>query len=105
MHKFSVAVGVVLGLSLTVAAAQGTLETDEQKTLYALGIALGTNIGPFGLSAEELSVVESGLRDSVLGNEPKVDMQVYGPKIQAFGSQRAAVRSSDGRKTKLRHVC
>jgi FKBP-type peptidyl-prolyl cis-trans isomerase FkpA len=78
---------------VTIAAAQGTLETDEDKTLYALGMALGTNIGPFELSAEELAIVESGIRDSVLGAEPKVDMQVYGPMIQALANSRAAARA------------
>lgn len=94
MHKISFAVGVALSLGLTLATAQGTLETDEQKTLYALGIALGSNVGPFGLSADELVIVESGIRDAVLGSEPKVDMQVYGPKIQALGNARAAARSA-----------
>jgi FKBP-type peptidyl-prolyl cis-trans isomerase FkpA len=94
MHKISIAVGVALSLGITVAAAQGTLESEEQKTLYALGLAVGSNIGPFGLSPDELLVVESGIRDAVLGSEPKVDMQVYGPKIQALASSRAAARSA-----------
>jgi len=94
MHKISIAVGVALSIGITVAAAQGTPETEAQKTLYALGIAVGSNVGQFGLSPEELLVVESGIRDAVLGNEPKVDMQVYGPKIQELANSRATVRSA-----------
>ena len=90
MHKLSVATAVVLSLSASVVAAQGALETDEEKTLYALGMALGSNIGQFSLSADELAVVESGIRDAVLGNEPQVDMQVYGPMIQGLADSRAA---------------
>jgi hypothetical protein len=90
MYKLSVATAVALSLSASVVAAQGALETDEDKTLYALGMALGSNIGQFSLSADELAVVESGLRDAVLGNEPQVDMQVYGPQIQALANSRAS---------------
>jgi len=94
MRKIPIATAVVLSLGVTVAAAQGALETDEDKTLYALGVALGTNVGPFELSPEELAIVESGFRDSVLGGEPKVDMQVYGPMIQALANSRAGARAA-----------
>lgn len=90
MHRYSIAAAVALSLAVSVVAAQGALETDEEKTLYALGVAVGSNISNFSLSADELAIVESGLRDAVLGNEPAVDMQVYGPQIQAFASSRAA---------------
>jgi len=94
MHKLSVATAVALSLSASVVAAQGALETDEDKTLYALGMALGSNIGQFSLSADELAVVQSGMRDAVLGNEPQVDMQLYGPRIQALADSRAAAGAS-----------
>ena len=94
MHKISVAVPFVLSVFVTVASAQETLETEEDKTLYALGVALGANIQPFALSADELSIVESGIRDSVLGSEPRVEMEVYGPLIQALANSRAATRAT-----------
>jgi FKBP-type peptidyl-prolyl cis-trans isomerase FkpA len=94
MRRTSIAAFLSLSLCATLTAAQGTLDTDEEKTLYALGIAVGTNVQQFALSAAELSIVESGIRDSVLGNEPKVDMQTYGPQIQSLASARAAARSA-----------
>ena len=94
MHKISIAAALALSLCATMATAQGTLETDEDKTLYALGTALGANIQPFALSAAELSIVESGIRDSALGSEPRVDMEVYGPLIQALADSRAAAAST-----------
>lgn len=72
------------------AAPEAALQTDDDKTLYTLGIALGRNIEPFGLTADELEIVTQGLRDSVLGNEPKVALEVYGPRIQALAQQRAS---------------
>ena len=95
MYKMTVAVALALNLCATVASAQEGLETDDDKTLYALGIALGTNIQSFALSPAELSIVESGIRDSVLGSEIQVDMNVYGPRIQTFADARSAARSSE----------
>ncbi len=95
MHKLLVATAVALSLSASVVAAQEALETDEERTLYALGMALGSNIGQFSLSAEELAIVQSGLGDAVLGNEPRVDMQVYGPQIQALANSRASAGAAE----------
>ena len=86
MHKISIAAALALGLCATVATAQDALETEEEKTLYALGVAVGTNIQPFALSAAELSIVESGIRDAALGSQARVDMEVYGRLIQALAS-------------------
>ena len=94
MHKISIAAALALSLCATVATAQGTLETDEDKTLYALGIALGANVQPFALSAAEFSIVEAGIRDAAHGSEPKVDMEIYGPLIEEFANFRAATNST-----------
>ena len=63
-------------------------QTDEQKTIYALGVAISSNIGQFNLTADEVALVADGLRDGVLGNTPKVDMQTYGPRIQFLADER-----------------
>ena len=66
------------------------LDTDEQKTLYALGIALSRNVSPFNLTADELKLVQAGFADGVLGKEKKVDLDTFGPKIQQLATTRAA---------------
>jgi len=72
------------------AAMSSSLESDEQKLLYALGVAMSQGLGAFGLSEEELTTVQQGLTDAVLKREFKVDMQVYGPRIQEFAQERVA---------------
>lgn len=67
-----------------------SLETEDQKILYAVGIAMSQNLGAFALTAEELAMVQQGMADGVLKRDPKVDMQSYGPKIQAFAQARVA---------------
>jgi FKBP-type peptidyl-prolyl cis-trans isomerase FkpA len=96
MHKVSTAAALGLCLSAAAAAAlaQPALETDQEKTLYALGVALGDNIRQFDLSAAELATVAAGINDAALGNELKVDMEVYGPKIQELVDDRAATRTT-----------
>ena len=56
--------------------------TDEQKTLYALGLAISQSLGIFSLTEAELDLVKSGLTDGVLKRPQKVDLQAFGPKIQ-----------------------
>jgi FKBP-type peptidyl-prolyl cis-trans isomerase FkpA len=72
-------------------ASAGTLATEEDKTLYALGLALGLNIADFGLSARELDLVKRGLNDAASGATQEVDIKVYGPKVRdlAMAKQKA----------------
>jgi len=73
--------------SFTVAAAPEP-KSDEQKTLYSLGLILSREISTFNLSEAELDMVKSGLTDGVLGKERKVDLNTYGPKIQQLQTAR-----------------
>jgi len=74
------------------AAAPPELKTEEQKTLYALGLVLAQNLGAFALNATELEIVKAGLTDGVTNKDKKVDLQTYGPKIQEL--QRARVTAA-----------
>jgi FKBP-type peptidyl-prolyl cis-trans isomerase FkpA len=71
-------------------AAAAELASDEQKTLYALGVALSQSLGDFALSESELEIVKSGISDGVLKRPLKVDMQTFGPKLQQLAQARAA---------------
>jgi FKBP-type peptidyl-prolyl cis-trans isomerase len=69
-------------------AAAPTLETEEQKTLYALGATLARNLAPFGLSPDEIEILAAGLTDAAAGRPPRVDLEAYRPKIDAFAAER-----------------
>jgi len=62
---------------------------DQHDTFYALGVAMSQGLAQFHLSADELSAVQEGLSDGVLGKETKVDLQEYAPKLQALAQERA----------------
>jgi FKBP-type peptidyl-prolyl cis-trans isomerase len=76
-------------------AAAGDGMTDDQKTIYALGLALARNLEPFNLNAAELSTLEQGLRDGALGVAPKVSLEEEAPKIQAFAKGRASAGAAE----------
>jgi len=65
-------------------------KTEEQKTVYALGLMLGRNIGVFNLTPEELELVKAGLSDSINKKKPAVEVETYGPKLDALARSRSA---------------
>ncbi|HLK11475.1 MAG TPA: FKBP-type peptidyl-prolyl cis-trans isomerase [Candidatus Binatia bacterium] len=69
-------------------------KTDDQKTLYAIGLILSNNLSIFKLTPAELDLVQAGLADGVLGHERKVDLQTYGPKVQEMAQARAAAAAA-----------
>jgi FKBP-type peptidyl-prolyl cis-trans isomerase FkpA len=71
-------------------AAAPEITTDEQKTLYTLGLALSRSLGGFTLSEAELEIVKLGLTDGVLQREPKADPQLFMPKVQELQKSRTA---------------
>lgn len=67
-------------------------QSEEDKIFYALGLALSANVAQLDLTESELTLVQAGLADGVLGREPQVSLQEYGPRIQgAMQARMAAV--------------
>lgn len=61
--------------------------TDEQKTIYALGLSIARSLKPFSLSAPELDIVKQALSDAE-ANKPAVPLETWGPKIQELADAR-----------------
>jgi FKBP-type peptidyl-prolyl cis-trans isomerase FkpA len=75
----------------STAAAKATppvLSTDEQKTVYALGLQMYRSLAQFDLSPAEVELIKRALGDAAAG-KPAVDVNEWGPKFQAFGQTRA----------------
>ncbi len=67
------------------------VETEEEKILYALGLAIAQNsLEPFKgqFSDAEIAVVMQGFADAVKGGEPIVSLQEFGPKINPMLQER-----------------
>jgi FKBP-type peptidyl-prolyl cis-trans isomerase len=104
MSKASLAAVLALGAYGAAAMAQAPLDSDQDKTLYALGVAIGSNVKSFGLTSKELEIVEAGLGDTVLGKDSRVDMQVYGPKIQQLADARTAAAAATEKKASAAYL-
>jgi FKBP-type peptidyl-prolyl cis-trans isomerase FkpA/FKBP-type peptidyl-prolyl cis-trans isomerase FklB len=91
-------VGLVLGSLVPAVASGAEPKTDEQKTLYALGVVISRNLASFNLSAADLEHVQAGLADGVLHKEPKVDLQAYGPRIQVLQAARVTSTAAGEKK-------
>jgi FKBP-type peptidyl-prolyl cis-trans isomerase FkpA len=68
---------------------QPALETDEQKTMYAVGVRLAGVLNDREFSESEVEYIQAGLADGILGVEPKVDLDAIGPKVNTLLAVRA----------------
>jgi FKBP-type peptidyl-prolyl cis-trans isomerase FkpA len=73
--------------------AAATPTTDEEKTLYALGLSMGRQVAVFDLSPKELEMVKAGLTAQVTGEKPAVELETWGPKLQDLARTRSQSRS------------
>jgi FKBP-type peptidyl-prolyl cis-trans isomerase FkpA len=89
----------LLAVASGARAAEPELKTEEQKTLYAIGLAVSQSLGVFSLSPAELELVKAGLTDGVLNKDKKVvDPQVYLPKIRELQTARASAVAAEEKK-------
>jgi FKBP-type peptidyl-prolyl cis-trans isomerase FkpA len=65
------------------------LTTDDQKTIYALGLSIYRSLSAFDLSPAELEIVKRGMSDAAAG-KPAVEISTWGPKIDPLAKARAA---------------
>jgi FKBP-type peptidyl-prolyl cis-trans isomerase FkpA len=70
------------------ASPPGQLQTDEEKTIYAIGYSVGKTVAIFGLSPAELEIVKKGLTDASTGATPAVDVDQYSQRIQGLARGR-----------------
>ncbi len=88
---------LVLALVATVAVAACSkksqaavdLKTEDQKTLYALGLVMSENLNTFGLNEAEVEIVKAGFTDGALKRTRQVDLSVYGPKLKELAQTRS----------------
>ena len=93
MLKLIVAFLVVLLAAPSIAADIPT--TEEQKTLYALGMLVSRSLAVFDLNPAELEFVKQGITDAGTGKSPAVDISVYNDKVQELARSR---RKAQGEK-------
>jgi len=88
MRKLIVFVFVLL-LAMPVWAAQP--QTEDQKTLYALGAHMTRQLSIFNLTAEEFEFVKEGVADAASGKKLAAEPEAYREKINALAQTRLQV--------------
>jgi FKBP-type peptidyl-prolyl cis-trans isomerase len=81
---------ILLAFSTAAFAADAKLESDDEKTIYALGLSVARNLAVFNLNEAELKALEAGISDGVLNKTPKVDLNTYAPKVQDLARARSS---------------
>lgn len=66
-----------------------TAMTDDEKTVYALGLSIYKSLAQFDLSPSEIAILQRALADAASG-KPAVDLNTWGPKIRTLAQTRAA---------------
>jgi len=103
MKKMTLAVLSMSVLAMTACNKGGgggsvDLKTEEDKTFYAVGALFGGRLKPLQLTDAEMEALVYGIRDSAKGNEPKVDLVAYQPKIQEMFQSRMTKQAEDVKK-------
>jgi FKBP-type peptidyl-prolyl cis-trans isomerase len=90
MHLVAALLALVL---LAPAAGAAEPKTEEEKTLYALGLALSRSVASFNLTPAEVEMVKAGLAEGLApkGKQPTVDVEQYMAKIQELQKSRITV--------------
>lgn len=87
------AILLVLVASVAPAARGQKLDSEEQKTIYALGLAVARNLQAFDLTPEEVVILEAGLTAGLTGQKPALDLATYEEKLDALAKSRAGARA------------
>lgn len=89
MLKFALVVFITLLSSL--ASATDPPITEEQKTLYAIGLTVSQQLAVFNLTPTELGFVVRGILDSGSAKKPAVELSAYTQKIQELARARRKI--------------
>ena len=87
MPRLFVAAAIALSVVSSATQAQ-SLKTEDEKTLYALGLLVGGNLKSLTLKPAELAIVQRGISDAANSKKPQVELEKYGPLVQTFAQKR-----------------
>ncbi|NVN97814.1 MAG: FKBP-type peptidyl-prolyl cis-trans isomerase [Geobacteraceae bacterium] len=80
------AIALIMGSS--AAFALDAPKTDDEKTLYTIGLIVAKQLSVFSLSADEFERVKQGMTDGVTAAKPAVEIAEFNNKVQEFAKAR-----------------
>ena len=88
-------------LLLAGAAVAQAPQTEEEKTLYAMGQMVARGLKDFNFSAKEAEMLKRGFGDALNGKKPTLDVGAYEQKVRELAEKRraaAAEKQKEGSK-------
>ena len=73
---------------ILLAQAKPAPMTDDEKTIYSIGLTVHRSLSQFDLSPAEMEIVKRALADAAAG-KPALDLNAWGPKVEALVQARA----------------
>ena len=105
--KIAAPLAVAAALALAACQPQGpakaTPKTDDEKTVYALGLAISKSLETFKLSPAELELVVAGLRDAAAG-KGEVKLEEKQADIQKLAMARRAAAGAEAGKAGVAYL-
>ena len=98
-----------LGCCLCILAVSGAVraqvpQTEEQKTIYALGVAVAQNLRAFSLSPEEVKLLIAGLTSGLANEKPPFDINEYKEKLNALAQSRVSALAAKEREASTKFL-
>lgn len=96
--RFSIPIALMLVL-VGPAAAESTAGSmsEDEKTLYAIGVHMGNMVRAMALDEAELATVERGLEDQAFSRDLQIDVSDYKQKMNKFVTDRLAANAAKER--------
>lgn len=87
--------GILMTLLLTASASllaaddgEVKLETEEQKKIYAYGLAVGQDLAQFSFTDKEIEVLLLAIKDRAKVRTPRVNYQAITPELETYLQER-----------------
>jgi FKBP-type peptidyl-prolyl cis-trans isomerase FkpA len=78
----------LIALLATPALAADAPRTEEEKTLYVVGLIVSRQLSGFNLNPAELKIVQQGISDGVNGTKAEAEIDAYNEKVQELARVR-----------------
>jgi FKBP-type peptidyl-prolyl cis-trans isomerase FkpA len=82
-------------LAIPAASSAQEPKTDDEKTIYGLGVMMGQTAGRFGFSKREMDLLKKGMNDQLSGaNKATLDLNALQSKLRDLEKARVAQSSA-----------
>ncbi|MEX2205559.1 MAG: FKBP-type peptidyl-prolyl cis-trans isomerase [Myxococcota bacterium] len=93
-----------VALGAPLAARAQVPQSEDEKTVYALGLAIAQSLKAFDLSPDEVKILVAGISASLANEKPALDVKQYREKLNALQQSRMAARAAKEREASTKFL-